>query len=130
MLYQIDQTGSGPPDVFREFWVGQVPTEQLRRFAENLVLGVFERRDELDRLISRAAEHWRLERMAVVDRNVLRIAAYELMYETDVPPVVVIDEAIEVAKKFGAQDSGGFINGVLDSIRGHIGERQREDDSR
>jgi len=117
MLFQIDLTGAAPEQTFRQFWSDHRAEESERLFAEGLVLGVHARRDALDRMISEAAEHWRLSRMAVVDRNVLRMAAYELTEEPDTPAAVAIDEAIEVAKKFGSADSGGFINGILDAIR-------------
>lgn len=120
MLFQIDLTGAAPQEVFRDFWQDQTIAGELREFAEALVLGVHGRRAELDRWISGSAEHWRLERMAVVDRNVLRMAVQELLQEPPVPVAVIIDEAIEVAKKFGGAESGAFVNGVLDSIRRRI----------
>jgi len=80
------------------------------------VVGVWEQKEELDRLIRKASKHWRLERMPIVDRNVLRIALYEVLYLKDIPPKVSIDEAVELGKKFGTDESGAFINGVLDSI--------------
>jgi N utilization substance protein B len=73
-------------------------------------------REEVDALIRRQAEHWRLERMPAVDRNILRLAVYEFLYETDVPKLVILDEAIELAKEFGTEQSGRFVNGVLDGI--------------
>ena len=120
MLYQIDQTGTPAEEVFRQFWPGQDASDEHREFAEQLVRGVGEGQAETDRLIGGAAEHWRLERMAVVDRNVLRLAVCEMLNHPETPPAVVIDEAIEVAKRFGSEDSGGFINGILDSIRQQI----------
>ena len=117
MLFQIDLTGAAPQEVFRDFWQDQTIAPEQREFAEALVLGVHGRRAELDRWISGSAEHWRLERMGVVDRNVLRMAVQELLQDPPVPVAVIIDEAIEVAKKFGGAESGAFVNGVLDSIR-------------
>jgi len=120
MLYQIDQTGASAEEVFRQFWLGQDATDEHREFAERLVSGVLAGQGETDRLIGGAAEHWRLDRMAVVDRNVLRLAVCEMLTHPETPPAVVIDEAIEVAKRFGSADSGAFINGILDSIRQQI----------
>jgi len=117
MLFQIDLTGTRPEDVFREFWINREASDEMRAFAEQLVWGVHGKRRETDRLIAESAEHWRIERMAIVDRNVLRMAVYEMVTEEETPPVVIIDEAIEVAKKFGSEESGGFINGILDAIR-------------
>lgn len=127
MLYQIDQTGSDSVEVFATFWVGQTASPELRGFAERLVRGVIERRDDLDRWIGECAANWRMERMAVVDRNVLRLAAFEMIVERDAPAAVVIDEAIEISKKYGSEDSGPFINGVLDAIR-RRGHRTGDDD--
>lgn len=128
MLYQIDQTGIAPEDLFPQFWVGQPAHDEVRNFAERLVLGVSEHRDEMDGLITGSADHWRIDRMAVVDRNVLRMALFEMVRERGTPAVVVIDEAIEVAKKYGSQESGGFINGILDAVRLRM-EHDRSDPS-
>jgi N utilization substance protein B len=120
MLFQIDVTGAGPEEVFREFWRDHPVGAEMRLFAEALVMGVHADRRELDRWIVGSAEHWRIERMAVVDRNVLRMAVHEMLTESAPPPAVVIDEAIEVARRFGSEESGAFVNGVLDDIRKRI----------
>ncbi|MFQ5525990.1 MAG: transcription antitermination factor NusB [Thermoanaerobaculia bacterium] len=86
------------------------------RYARDLVSGTLEHLEEIDDLIRTQAEHWRLERMPAVDRNILRLAVYEFLYETDVPKLVVVDEAIELAKKFGSEDSSRFVNGLLDGL--------------
>jgi N utilization substance protein B len=117
MLFQIDLTGVGPQDVFRDFWSDHKAPSEIRGFAEELVLGVHGTRRELDRWIVGSAEHWRIERMAVVDRNVLRMAVHEIVHDPETPDAVIIDEAIEVAKKYGSEESGAFINGILDAIR-------------
>ncbi len=116
MLFQIDLTGTPPEEVFKQFWVNREEAEEIREFSERLVMGVHAERMDMDRLITGSTEHWRLERMAVVDRNVLRMAVYEMVTEQETPAAVIIDEAIEVAKKFGSADSGSFINGILDAI--------------
>ncbi len=120
MLFQIDLTETPPPEVFPGFWNARSAEEDTRRFAQELVDGVVGQRERLDDVIARAAEHWRIDRMAVVDRNVLRLAAYELLNHPETPVAVVIDEAIEIAKKYGSAESGGFINGVLDAMRRRI----------
>ena len=129
MLFQIDLTGVAPADVFRTFWRTQNVEQSVRSFSEQLVLGVYEEREATDRLIAGAADRWKLDRMPVVDRNVLRMAVYELLQQPETPAAVVIDEAIEVAKKFGSAESGGFINGILDAVRRRV-ERGRVDDRR
>jgi N utilization substance protein B len=120
MLFQIDLTGCSPQEVFRQFWRNRRTGEEIRRFSEKLVLGVHDKRRQMDRMIAGSAEHWRIERMAIVDRNVLRMAAYEMVTDSLTPPAVIIDEAIEVAKKFGGEESGAFINGILDAIRRRV----------
>ena len=117
MLFQIDVAGGAPVDVYPEFWREHEVEDEVRAFAEELVAGVIRERDRLDALIAGAASHWRVERMAVVDRNILRMASYELAHLHDTPAAVVLDEAIEVGKRFGTEQSGAFINGVLDAVR-------------
>jgi N utilization substance protein B len=92
----------------------------IRLFAEPLIRGVIERRAELDERIQGHLKNWDLHRLAVVDRNVLRLAIYEMVHREDIPPVVSINEAVDIARKFSTQDSGGFVNGVLDKIRSEL----------
>jgi len=89
----------------------------MRLFADPLIRGVVEHRQELDDVIRKYARNWSLERMAVVDRNILRLAAYEMLHREDIPPVVSINEAVDIAKKFSTQDSGKFVNGILDKVK-------------
>ncbi len=85
-------------------------------YSRTLVAGVGSHLQEIDELIRTQAEHWRLERMPPVDRNILRLAVYEMLYETDVPKLVVVDEAVELAKRYGSEQSGRFVNGLLDGL--------------
>jgi N utilization substance protein B len=119
LLFQIDLTGTPAADALERFWASLEADEAVRSFTERLVNEVLAQREAIDRRIVAAAEHWRIERMAVVDRNVLRLAVCELLWH-EIPPAVVIDEAIEIAKRFGSEESGGFINGILDCIRARI----------
>jgi N utilization substance protein B len=116
VLFQLDLAASPLEGVLQSFWADREADEELRLFTERLVHGVIDDREAIDRRIAQTSEHWRLERMAVVDRNVLRLAVHELQ-AGETPAAVVIDEAIEVAKRFGNEGSGGFINGLLDRIR-------------
>ncbi len=86
------------------------------KFALTLLTGILKHREDIDRVIQRHARNWRLERMARVDRNILRIGVYELLFSEDVPPKVAINEAVELAKRFGAEDSAPFVNGILDAV--------------
>lgn len=117
MLFQLDVAGGQPGEVYPHFWKEHDAEAEVRSFAEEIVEGVAHEREALDRIIAGSAENWRIERMAVVDRNILRMAVFELARLPDTPPVVVLDEAIEVGKKYGSEQSGAFLNGILDSIR-------------
>lgn len=117
ILYQVEMQQEEPKAIFNLFWASQeaVPPE-ARQFATDLVEGAFRNRREIDQLIERHSLHWKLPRMAVVDRNVLRLGVYELLYLHDVPTNVVLNEAIEIGKKFGTTESSSFINGILDNV--------------
>jgi len=117
MLYQIDMGGGRERDTFSTFWEGKKPTPEARTFAQELVSGTLEHLESIDSVLRQGLEHWRLPRIAAVDRSVLRLAVFEFLNQPQTPPVVVIDEAIELAKRFGGDESGLFVNGVLDGIR-------------
>jgi N utilization substance protein B len=116
MLYQFELTAASPEAMHADFDEWQNAGEAQRDFADALLRGTVARLAEIDDELRHQTTHWRLERLAAVDRNILRLAMYELIYEQDTPPAVVIDEAIEIAKKYGAKDSGRFVNGVLDGF--------------
>ena len=120
MLFQIDMAGGVPAEVYPHFWKEHEAEIEVKEFAQGLVEGVMREREALDRVIAGSVDNWRIERMAVVDRNILRVAVYELAWLKDTPPVVVLDEAIEVGKKYGSEQSGSFINGILDAVRKRI----------
>jgi len=116
-LYALDVNAARDPAPHDgEFWARHPVDSETRGFAEGLVRGSTQNQEKIDHVIAQFAEHWDLDRMAVVDRNILRMAVYELLWQTDVPPKVTINEAIEIAKKFGTRESSRFINGVLDRI--------------
>jgi N utilization substance protein B len=116
-LYRLDLHGEDDPAAHEaDFWAQHPVDDDTRTFASNLVRGTKRRQPEIDKIIGQYTEHWDLERMAVVDRNLLRLAIHELLDESSVPPKVAINEAIEIAKKFGTRESGRFINGVLDRV--------------
>jgi len=116
-LYQLDlQSDRDPAPHAAEFWAQHPLDAEVREFADDLVRGATSTQAKIDDLIMRFTEHWDLDRMAVVDRNILRLAVYELGWRAETPPKVVINEAIEIAKKFGTRESGRFINGILDRV--------------
>ena len=92
----------------------------VRLFADPLIRGAVEHRTESDAIISKHARNWELHRIAAVDRNILRLAIYEMLYRDDIPPIVSINEAVDVAKKFSTQESGKFVNGILDKVKGEL----------
>ena len=93
---------------------------ETRLFADPLIRGVLEHREAIDEKIRANAKNWEFHRIAAVDRNVMRLAIYEMLFRQDIPPVVSINEAVDIAKKFSTQDSGKFVNGILDKIRGEV----------
>lgn len=143
-LFQLDfQEGERPtPD--SDFWklragaedpdeLNPIPARppiapKARAFAESLLEGVSAHKADLDEIITRYARNYRLSRLAAVDRNILRLAVYEMFHTTEVPPVVAINEAIELAKQYGSEESGGFVNGLLDKMRGELKRPARNAD--
>jgi N utilization substance protein B len=121
ILFQVDQRGQPVQDAIAAYYESLYSAESETElspdpFMEELVGGAVAKREEIDRRIAQRSEHWRLDRMPVVDRNILRLAIYE-MTELQTPPAVVIDEAIELARRFSGEESLPFINGVLDAVR-------------
>lgn len=117
ILFQIDLSPEPVADALETFFKGKKIKGAIMEFASHLASGAAARKDWIDGVLGNISHHWRVARMAVVDRNILRLAVYELIFERDTPPVVVINEAIEIAKKFGNDESGPFINGILDAVR-------------
>ena len=108
---------SGDPDeVFALICENFQSAKSIRPFARLLVDGIFEHKNLLDELIRKSSRHWRIERMSKTDISILRLGAYEIRFIEDIPPKVTIDEAVELAKKYGSEESGAFINGILDDI--------------
>ena len=122
MLYALETNGGSASSVIDDFW-REAPADDAdeRRYADDLVRGVAESLVQLDEVIRAASQNWRIERMARVDRNVLRMGAFELLNRNEVPRAVILDEAVEVAKRFGNEDSGAFVNGVLDRVADDCG---------
>lgn len=117
ILYAIDVTKDEPKDCIENFWKNQEESDkEVTAFANALVKGVSDNVERIDRLMSDYTTNWQVKRMAVIDRNIIRFATYELLYMEDIPPKVAINEAIEIAKKYGDKDSGKFVNGILDKI--------------
>ncbi|MFA4972263.1 MAG: transcription antitermination factor NusB [bacterium] len=116
VLYQIEITGQPPRDALASFFEEHGTQEEMRGFTELLVMGVVQDQQGLDDMIAQHSTNWKVSRMAAVDKNILRIAVFELQSCPDIPAKVTINEAVEIAKKFGSSESGAFVNGILDNV--------------
>lgn len=117
-LFQDDLNKSDDlPCALEDFWKLRESPVKTRQFAAELIHGVLQNHDAIDERIKRVTANYELHRIAPVDRNILRVAIYEMLYTSEVPPVVCINEAIEIAKRFGSEDSGRFVNGILDKLK-------------
>ena len=126
-LYQLDLVQSKISEALestREERQAEAAGPEVKKYAEVLVRGVSDKITDLDQVIEQFAEHWKINRMACVDRNILRLSAYEIIYVDDVPPKVAMNEAIELAKKFGDSDSPKFVNGILDKVANVYGKNK------
>lgn len=123
ILFQIDFKGKevNKKDI-EDFWSDKQESEDVKKFAEDLVRGTIKSLDDIDSKIEKVAENWVLKRMAAVDRNILRFAAYEILYRNDIPSAVTINEALEIAKKFSSSEAAPFINGILDRLAKEVGK--------
>lgn len=121
ILYMSDMRGEISEDLIDEYWLINKDAEDVKEFTGIIVKGVFENRKIIDEKISVAILNWDFDRLSFVDRNILRIGTYELIF-TDIPSAVTINEAIEIAKKFGTEDSPKFVNGVLHRIKEEVGK--------
>ncbi len=120
MLFQWEQGKHSPQHVITTFLRARRTEPEVEEFAQSLFEGTVVEVADLDRMVRECTEHWRLERMAAVDRNLLRLALYELQHHPETPPAVVINEALEIARKFSGKDSVDFVNGILDAIRKNL----------
>lgn len=120
VLYQLEINKQTVQETLNQFQKTYLPEEERDEFLERLVYGVLEHRKEIDRLIKQYSKNWRLDRMPLIDRNILRLAIFELMHCEDIPPKVTLNEAIELGKRYGSEDSGRFVNGILDRIQNEV----------
>lgn len=120
-LYQMDVSGDASFESVSAFFADQPGDDRARRFARELVVGVCGEKDALDQELGESIQNWSIKRLSRIDHNILRIGLYELMRLDDIPAPVTIDEAIELAKRYGDRDSGPFVNGVLDKVANRLG---------
>jgi len=123
ILYALEIRRTDVSEVLREAWTETMLFPEIRDFTTTLITGVIRHRDEIDAFIQECSTNWSLERIGMVERNILRFAIYELCFLPDIPPNVTINEAVEVAKKYGTEDAPAFINGILDHIKHAVGPR-------
>jgi N utilization substance protein B len=126
MFFQMEGSGVAPEQVIDLFWRNFDPEPEGRSYADAAVRGIGDTRVAVDAQISAASTHWRLERMARVDRNVLRLGTWELIHCLDVPRAVILDEAVELAKAYGTEESGPFVNGVLNRVAENLGRKDQD----
>jgi transcription antitermination protein NusB len=126
LLYALDITQESVDELLQASWLDTVVPEAVREFSVALVAGVMAHQDEIDTLVQEWSMNWSLERIGIIERNILRFAIYELLFLTDIPPNVTINEAVEVAKRYGTDEAPSFINGILDRIKQEIEARAEE----
>jgi transcription antitermination factor NusB len=126
LLYALDITREPVDKLLQASWLDAVVPEAVREFSVALVAGVMAHQDEIDTLVQEWSMNWSLERIGIIERNILRFAIYELLFLTDIPPNVTINEAVEVAKRYGTDEAPSFINGILDRIKQEVETRAGE----
>ncbi len=127
MLFQLEASGVSPDQAITLFWrTFEDADPEGMAYADACVRGVADNLEAIDKRVTAASQNWRLERMSRVDRNLLRLGTWELLFRSDVPRAVILDEAVELAKSFGTDESSGFVNGVLDRIATDVGRKDQE----
>lgn len=127
VLYKRDLNPEPSENILGSFWDENPAPPEVQEYTDRIVRGTLEHLSDIDTVLSKYTEHWDLHRMAVVDRNILRFSTYELLYLSDIPPKVVINEAVNIAKRFSQEESGKFVNGILDKILRTEPRRQIEE---
>ncbi|MFC2170134.1 transcription antitermination factor NusB [Acidobacteriota bacterium] len=116
ILFSLEFDDSPFDKILDQYWENKKASKEIENYCRVLVKGVISHEKQINNLIQSVSEHWRISRMAVIDRNVLRIAVFELLYEENLAPAIVINEALEIAKKYSSEESATFVNGILDAI--------------
>ncbi len=125
ILYRLEFDNRQPEETLSQYWENKKTNQAAREYSSWLVNGIISHHKKIDTIIQNASEHWRLSRMALIDRNILRMAVFELLYEENIEPAVVINEAIEIAKAYSGDEAATFVNGVLDAIRKNLGNQKK-----
>ncbi len=125
ILYRLEFDSRPLEETLNQYWENKKTDQTIREYSTWLVNGIISHHQKIDTIIQNASEHWRLSRMALIDRNILRMAVFELLYEENIEPAVVINEAIEIAKAYSGDEAATFVNGVLDAIRKDLDNQKK-----
>ncbi len=117
ILFRLEFENKQIEKTLDQYWKSKKVSEEIKEYSTWLVNGVISDQAKIDNIIQKVSEHWRISRMALVDRNILRMAVFELLYEEKIAPAIVINEAIEIAKKYSGEEAATFVNGILDAVR-------------
>ncbi len=117
ILFRLEFENTQVEKTLNQYWEDKKAPEEIKEYSSLLVNGIISNQEKIDNIIQKVSEHWRISRMALVDRNILRMAVFELLYEENIAPAIIINEAIEIAKKYSGDEAATFVNGVLDAIR-------------
>lgn len=117
ILFRLEFENKQIEKTLDQYWKSKKASEEIKEYSTWLVNGVISDQAKIDNIIQQVSEHWRISRMALVDRNILRMAVFELLYEENIAPAIVINEAIEIAKKYSGEEAATFVNGILDAVR-------------
>jgi len=128
VLYELDVQNIGVREAIERFWANFDAPEETRSFSTLLIEGAWNHREQIDKLISDNSENWTMTRMSRVDKSILRMAVYELLFCNDIPPKVTLNEAIDLGKAYGSENSGAFINGILDALYGKLRKKDEDQD--
>ena len=117
ILFQMEFEDSNPQEALDQYWQSKKTPGEIKEYSTWLAKGIASNQKTIDSLIQSVSEHWRISRMALVDRNILRMAVFELLYEDNIAPAIVINEAIEIARRYSGDEAATFVNGILDAVR-------------
>ncbi len=117
ILFRLEFENKQIEKTLDQYWKSKKASEEIKEYSTWLVNGIISDQAKIDNIIQQVSEHWRISRMALVDRNILRMAVFELLYEEKIAPAIVINEAIEIAKKYSGEEAATFVNGILDAVR-------------
>lgn len=126
ILFQMEFEDSNPHEALDQYWKSRKTTAEIKEYSTWLAKGIASNQKTIDSLIQSVSEHWRISRMALIDRNILRMAVFELLYEDNIAPAIVINEAIEIARRYSGDEAATFVNGILDAVRKTLEKEKKQ----